>query len=153
MAGGALCATKEGCLSLIDMANKKKVCSSIADCRTYAENNKMVSILCGDTYLKTGVGCVTDCGDGWLEKNRECIDSKEGCGKYYYKKQNGCVSFEEGCGEGWLEKNRECIEASEGCGENYRDLGGWCNRVIYTPAEAAPLLTDENNTVTITFRK
>ena len=82
-----------------------------------------------------------------------CVSADEGCGKYYYKKQNGCVSFEEGCGEGWLEKNRECIEASEGCGENYKDLGGWCNRVIYTPAEAAEVLNDENNMVTITFRK
>ena len=32
MAGGALCATKEGCMELINMANKKDVCSSIADC-------------------------------------------------------------------------------------------------------------------------
>ncbi|MBR1373945.1 leucine-rich repeat domain-containing protein [bacterium] len=46
MAGGALCATKEGCLLLIDMANKKEVCQSIADCNNYAKDNEIASILC-----------------------------------------------------------------------------------------------------------
>lgn len=46
MAGGALCATKEGCLLLIDMANKKEVCQSIADCNNYAKDNGITSILC-----------------------------------------------------------------------------------------------------------
>lgn len=46
MAGGALCATKEGCMELINMANKKDVCSSIADCNNYAKSNNLSSILC-----------------------------------------------------------------------------------------------------------
>ena len=82
------------------------------------------------------------------------VDGACVCDKYYYNKEGGCVYFKEGCGEGWLEKDSECIEASKGCGENYRDLGGWCNRVIYTPAEAAEVLNDDNtNFITITFRK
>lgn len=39
MAGGALCATKEGCLKLIDRANKKDVCTSIADCAYNYDRN------------------------------------------------------------------------------------------------------------------
>ena len=35
MAGGALCKTQNDCLDLINMANKKTVCSSIADCKSY----------------------------------------------------------------------------------------------------------------------
>ena len=122
-------------------------------CASFADG----ACTCDEGYYTKAGGCVSadeGCGDGWLKKEKTCIDENQGCGKYYYKKQNGCVSFEEGCGEGWLEKDSECIEASNGCGENYKDLGGWCNRVIYTPAEAAKVLNNDNtNFVTITFRK
>ena len=40
------------------------------------------------------------------------------------------------------------------CCSSCKDMGGYCNRIRYTPAEAAKVLTDDNNTsVTITFRK
>ena len=40
------------------------------------------------------------------------------------------------------------------CCTSCKDMGGWCNRIRYTPAEAAPLLHNDNsNSVTITFRK
>ena len=39
MAGGALCATKQDCLKLIDRANKKDVCNSIADCANNYDKN------------------------------------------------------------------------------------------------------------------
>lgn len=59
-----------------------------------------------------------------------------------------------GCGEGQLEKNGGCISASQGCGDGYRQIETWCNKIRWTPAEAAQVLTnDNNNTVTITFRK
>ena len=54
----------------------------------------------------------------------------------------------------YLGKEKECIDSALGCGENYRDMGGWCNRIRYTPAEAAKVLRDDNtNEVTITFKK
>ena len=135
--------------------------------------NRMNETQCNDSgkYYYTGSGCANlpsdlskmTCNSGYVldETAHRCdrhgcasfVDGACTCDKYYYKKEGGCVSFEEGCGEGWLEKNRECIEASKGCGDGYKDFGGWCNRVIYTPAEAAPLLSDDNNMVTITFRK
>ncbi len=40
------------------------------------------------------------------------------------------------------------------CCSSCKDMGGWCNRIQYTPAEAAPLLHNDNtNEVTITFKK
>ena len=40
------------------------------------------------------------------------------------------------------------------CSDVCKDMGGWCNRIRYTPAEAAEVLHDDNtNEVTITFKK
>ena len=127
-----------------------------SECKAFPEgcedySNGMCNV-CGTGYISDAsgkkckvmpVGCVEANG-------RTCVT----CKSNFYKKGTGCVSADEGCGSGWLEKNRECIEASNGCGAGYKNMGGWCNRVIYTPAEAAEVLNDDNtNFVTITFRK
>jgi hypothetical protein len=40
------------------------------------------------------------------------------------------------------------------CCDSCKDMGGWCNRIRYTPAEAAEVLHNDNtNEVTITFKK
>ena len=69
----------------------------------------------------------------------------------YIKVGTGCVK---NCGKGWLGKKGKCIDSALGCGAGYKDMGGFCNRVRYTPAEAAAVANDDNtNVVTITFRK
>ena len=69
----------------------------------------------------------------------------------YVKSGTGCVKD---CGKGYLGKNGKCINSALGCGNGYKDMGGFCNRVRYTPAEAAAVANDDNtNVVTITFRK
>ena len=73
------------------------------------------------------------------------------CGNDYVKSGLGCVSD---CGAGYLGKDGRCIDASNGCGAGYRQFENFCNRIRYTPAEAAKVLTDDNNnSVTITFKK
>ena len=73
------------------------------------------------------------------------------CGNGYVMSGLGCVSD---CGEGYLGKEGRCIDASLGCGAGYRQFENFCNRIRYTPAEAAEVLRDDNtNSVTITFRK
>ena len=73
------------------------------------------------------------------------------CGNDYVKRGVGCVSD---CGTGYLGKDGRCIDASLGCGAGYRQFENFCNRIQYTPAEAAKVLTDDNNnSVTITFKK
>lgn len=82
-----------------------------------SNENRAACGSCGNDYVKSGIGCVSDCGDGYL--------GKEG----------------------------RCVSAENGCGENYRQIDTWCNRIRYTPAEAAEILKDEGNNVILTFRK
>ena len=90
------------------------------------------------------------CDSEYYTKDGACVLATEGCGDYY-KKGNSCVSD---CGGDSLEKNGVCISASLGCGEGYKDMGGYCNRVRYSPAEAAAIVGDSNtNIVTLTFKK
>lgn len=39
------------------------------------------------------------------------------------------------------------------CADVCKDMGGWCNRIRYTPAEAAAAMNGDDNTITITFKK
>ena len=79
-------------------------------------NNHISCGVCND-YIKNGLGCVKDCGAGYL--------GKEG----------------------------RCISAANGCGENYRQIETWCNRIRYTPAEAAEVLHDgSDNEIIMTFK-
>ena len=62
------------------------------------------------------------------------------------------------CTGNYFWNGAECIRepdvSKRTCCTSCKDMGGWCNRVIYTPAEAAAVLTDDNNNVvTITFKK
>ena len=86
--------------------------------------------------------------------NDECTDYKcQSCKSdyNYIKSGTGCVSD---CGSGYLGKEGRCIDASLGCGAGYRQFENFCNRIQYTPAEAAEVLKDDNtNEVTITFKK
>ncbi len=95
------------------------------------------------------------CGYGEKQIGNECVarEDGEGCGVGFYLKDNLCVSESKGCGAGYLGKDGVCISSANGCGVGYKDMGGWCNRIQYTPAEAAPLLNDDNNFVILTFKK
>ena len=73
------------------------------------------------------------------------------CGNEYVMSGLGCVSD---CGEGYLGKEGRCIDSVLGCGDGYRQFENFCNRIRWTPAEAAKVLHDDNtNSVTITFKK
>ena len=83
---------------------------------------------------------IPDCAD-----NRNC-----GVCKWYVMSGLGCVSD---CGAGYLGKEGRCIDSSLGCGAGYRQFENFCNRIQYTPAEAVPLLKDDDNFVILTFKK
>lgn len=69
----------------------------------------------------------------------------------YRLQNNTCVK---NCSSGYLEKGTGCVSSADGCGAGYRDMGGFCNRIQYTPAEAAEILQDNNaNYVILTFKK
>ena len=123
---------------------------------------------CNDGYLSNSAGLCTkteDCnGTNFVDSEAKackpipgCVDFSDGacsCEKGYYKKDGGCVSESVGCGAGSLGKEGECISSENGCGDSYKDMGGYCNRVRYTPAEAAAIANDDStNVVTLTFKK
>ena len=55
------------------------------------------------------------------------------------------------CCNGYIKRGVGCVKD---CGENFRPNDGECDRLRYTPAEAAAILHDDNtNEVTITFKK
>ncbi|MBR3661879.1 MAG: hypothetical protein IKN67_01210, partial [Alphaproteobacteria bacterium] len=84
--------------------------------------------MCGtcDNYIKRGIGCVGNCGDGYLGKEGKCIENSSGCGFNY------------------LGKEGKCIENSSGCGFNYKEIYGFCERIRYSLPEADAATSNDN---------
>jgi hypothetical protein len=63
---------------------------------------------------------------------------------------------EDQCDGGYYWSGKGCRNKKKGikCDENWKQNEDFCNRIQYTPAEAAEVLTDDNNnSVVITFKK
>jgi hypothetical protein len=67
------------------------------------------------------------------------VANYEQCSGSYFWNGAGCV--------------REPDVTKRKCCSSCKDMGGWCNRIRYTPAEAAQVLKDDDNIITITFKK
>ena len=79
-------------------------------------------------------------GNNYADKVHVASNYKECDSKMYYWNGASCI--------------REPDVTKRKCCSSCKDMGGWCNRIRYTPAEAAEVLKDDNtNEVTITFRK
>ena len=113
----------------------------------------------GERVTKGDSNCVTEISiddEAFINNSflSNCSADGNGCGScgYDYVMHGlGCVAD---CGAGYLGKDGRCIDAANGCGENYKNMGGYCNRIRYTPAEAAKVLRDDGkNEVTITFKQ
>ena len=104
------------------------------------ENGQLLDVTIGtDAFTGTPI---SDCSN----ENRSACGS---CGTGYVKSGLGCVAD---CGAGYLEKEGRCIDADLGCGKNYKQIETWCNRIRYTPAEAAQYLKDTDNEIIMTFK-
>ena len=72
----------------------------------------------------------------------------------YYWSGTDCKNKKNGvkCAENYsLDDDNNCIICNK---QGYKNVGGYCNRIRYTPAEAAEVLHNDNtNEVTITFKK
>ena len=60
-------------------------------------------------------------------------------------------SYDDFCPDGCskCDINKICAK----CKTNYKKIETFCNRIKWTPAEAAKVLNEDNNTVTLTFKK
>ena len=98
----------------------------------------------------TSSGC-NACYAGYAYGNSSCHAC--GTGKNCHWDETGEKVVFDGCKDKYLRKENECVAASQGCGANFRLNDGECDRLRYTPAEAAKVLKDDNtNVVTITFK-
>ena len=85
-----------------------------------------------------------ECTGSYIYENGNCHKRNENqcndTGDYYY---NGVTCL-------YRPRNRQVVCVNP----NYKANDGYCDRLRYTPAEAAKVLTDDNNnSVTITFKK
>ena len=125
-------------------------------CTTNPETGIKTCGSCGDKYVKSGTGCVTaeNCGVGYYadEASKKCLS----CGDKYVKSGTGCVTAEN-CGAGYYadETSKRCLYCPYGkvgykgqCLDEYPFA-----KKHWTPAEAAQWLNEDNNTITLTFKK
>ena len=79
-------------------------------------------------------------GQYCVNLNKIVAANYQQCSGNYFWNGAGCV--------------REPDLSKRKCCDSCKDMGGWCNRIRYTPAEAAQFLRNDNtNEVTITFKK
>ena len=129
------------------------VCSSCS--------NGICSACFGD-YMLQDNACVKACGDGYLTNSGKCMKESD-CKDGFHADNGACVANSDvncnteiggkctECKNNTFEQDGSCVSS---CDSGYKDMGGFCNRVRYTPAEAAAAANDDNtNVVTITFRK
>lgn len=102
-----------------------------------------INIICKGTeqscaYIKNYMSDYA--GNNYADKVHIASNYKECDSKMYYWNGAECL--------------REPDVTKRKCCSSCKDMGGYCNRIRYTPAEAAEVLKDDNtNEVTITFRK
>lgn len=108
--------------------------------------NSTVTILCK--------GNITKCAEALTKGGREDLVSNlvafpQGCNKLLIGSGGKCAI----CDKEHLNKDDACIAPNE-CVGNFKQNEKYCNRIRYTPAEAAKVLNDDNtNEITITFKK
>ena len=114
---------------------------AVSGCQNY---NSSGCASCYSTWQQNANGSC-DCNNGRHITNGKCVaNTVANCNKEVSGK---CTE----CNSGTLEQDGGCVPS---CSAGYKDMGGWCNRIQYTPAEAAEVLHDDNtNSVTITFKK
>lgn len=139
------------------------VCSACYGGRVL-QDNMCVAFDMPEGCLDYSNGACKTCDNNHVNKAGSCISPAECNGHNYIDGYNckempsGCATMSGGkcssCEGGYLEKNGDCVDSSTGCGAGYKDMGGFCNRVQYTPAEAAEFLTNDNkNTIMLIFKK
>ena len=108
----------------------------------------------------TFTDCTTTQYSAYGKRLAEYDNENQLIAKYDYDNSGNLVGTYDGqcvlqsCSSGYLEKNGSCMPAATGCGAGYKQIENWCNHIQWTPAEAAAVLNDDNNnSVTITFRK
>ena len=104
-----------------------------------------VSNITGKIYCAAGAKACYD----MAKKGCEEVSNNEVCFQRLSSLSKKLSAYPDGCAK--LEANLKCTKCKSASFKLEDD--GWCLRKIYTPAEAAEVLKDDNNFVVITFKK
>ncbi len=132
----------ESCLSGYTAING--LCKKMPGCVNYADGACQE---CDSDYLTNSSGTCTpaaDCKNGFHADGGACVANPQGCNTF---EDDRCTE----CNSGLFKQDGDCVSS---CGASFKLNDGECDRIRYTPAEAAQVLHDDNtNSVTITFKK
>ena len=104
-------------------------------------NGKLVCGSCNG-YTKSGTGCVTDCGEGYTANaENQCIKNPEETPEIGEQSGNHVPTAESCYANGQVFYKEQCWDEFP------------FSKKKWTPAEAAQWLNEDDNTVTITFKK
>ena len=101
-------------------------------------------LICGSCngYTKSGTGCVTDCGEGYTANaENQCIKNPEETPEIGEQSGNHVPTAESCYANGQVFYKEQCWDEFP------------FSKKKWTPAEAAQWLNEDDNTVTITFKK
>ena len=122
--------------------------SSRSDC---TDNGGYLSCgSCGDEFVKSGTGCVAECGNGFTAntETKQCV--KNSAPEDSSTPSTNAHPTAASCaGDGKVLQGKSCVAE---CGSSFRLNDGECDRIRYTPAEAAQYLKDTDNTIIMTFK-
>ncbi|MBR3501964.1 MAG: leucine-rich repeat protein [Alphaproteobacteria bacterium] len=83
-----------------------------------------------------------------FEKYNTYAGTADISGSFFLADSSNCDS------QNYYWSGESCNNKKDGinCAENWKKIEDWCNRVRYTPAEAAAVLKDTDNTIIMTFK-
>ena len=146
------------------------------DAFRYSSGGFSPSIIVPDTLEEVGIGSLGAVKHLIQNMQIICLGDEQSCARVKnlfneYKHYGGDYSTEtlelagnvvvanyEQCSGSYFWNGAGCMRepdlSKRKCCDSCKDMGGWCNRIRYTPAEAAAVLHNDNtNEVTITFKK
>ena len=85
---------------------------------------------------------MADCKNGLHADGGACVANPERCNTFA---NNTCTE----CNSGLIKQEGACVS---GCGSSFKENDGECDRIHYTPAEAAQVLQDTDNEIIMTFK-
>ena len=125
------------------IALEKYIAAPKGNCKDYCLSNPTIIFGCGDKFIKEGAGCVTaeNCGNGYTpdSNTKQCVKNSAPA-------QPTAASCASG---GKVLQGKSCVAE---CGSSFRLNDGECDRIRYTPAEAAQYLKDTDNEIIMTFK-
>ena len=147
--GGTWRATDSVCIVGTKVLNSANEFSStqVPGC---SASNRSACGSCGDGYVMPGRGCVSECENGYTAntETKQCVRDSAPADSST-PSADAQPTAASCANDGKVLKGNACVSS---CGESFRLNDGECDRIRYTPAEAAQYLKDTDNEIIMTFK-